>query len=139
MFKSVDALKALVVAIVVMAINVAISYVVIAVYAYVINPGHEDAYYEAQVPVIAPWSSVVAGVFLFFGAAYLFAKRRPERNALWFAVAIWVGYLLVEFAILAGVGASLIEMFPILALSLGTKLAAAILGAKAATRKVASP
>ena len=129
MFKAVDVAKAFVAAIVIMAANVAISYVVVAVYAYVIEPGHPNEFYEAAAQEIAPWSSVIAGVFLFFGAGYLFARRRPERNAVFFAAAIWASYLVIEFIILAGVGA-LGSAFGIVSLSLVTKLIAAILGAR---------
>ncbi len=134
MLNVIDIIKALVAAIVIMVVNVAISYVVVAIYAYLINPGHENAFYEAAAQDIAPWSSVVAGGFLFFGAGYLCAKRRPDRDAVLFAAAIWTGYLIVEFIILSGAGA-LTSMIGIVSLSLGTKLIAAIAGAKLGTRK----
>ncbi len=117
----------------IMAVNVAISYVAVAVYAYLINPGHENAYYEAATQEIVTWSAIVAGMFLFFGASLFFAKRRPERNAFLFAGAIWTGYLLLEFIILTSVGA-LGSVFGIVSLSMFTKLAAAIVGAKVGVR-----
>ena len=134
MLKTLDIVKAFGLAIGVMALNVAISYVAVAVYAYLIEPGHDNAFYEAAAQDIAPWSSVIAGVFLFFGVSYLFAKRRPERNAVYFAVAIWAGYLLVEFVILAGVG-TLGSALGLVSFSLVTKLIAAVGGAIRAQRR----
>src|SRR4030095_550770 len=53
-------------ALVVMAVNVAISILYMVVYSYAIEPGHEKAYYEAHVKVAAPYCSIVAGIPLMF-------------------------------------------------------------------------
>lgn len=129
--KTIDLAKALAAAIVIMAINVAMSFVAVAVYAYLINPGHEDAYYEAATQQIVTGSAIVVGMLLFFGAGYIFAKRRPERNAVAFAIAIWVGYVALEIVILSGAGA-LGAAVGIISFSMLTKLAAVVVGAKIA-------
>lgn len=124
--------KAVIAATVILAANVAISYVVVAIYAYLIEPGREAEFYEAAAQLIAPWSSVVGGAFLFFGAAFVLAKRRPERKAIAMAVAIFSAYAIVEFIVMSSAG-KLMEMIAIVSLSLATKLAAAILGARSAS------
>ncbi|MBT8471442.1 MAG: hypothetical protein HKN14_16585 [Marinicaulis sp.] len=131
--RPIDFVKAFVTAIIVMVLNVAISFGVVAVYAYLIEPGHDAAFYEAAAQDIAPWSSVVFGVILFFVAAYIFGKRRPGRDAMHFALAIFASYALVEFLILGSEGV-IAEMIGIVSLSLATKLGAAILGVRMAAR-----
>ena len=133
MLEKTDIPKANGVALVILVVNVAISFPVVAVYAYVIEPGHDAAFYEASAQRIAPWSSVVAGVFLFFGALYWLTRRRPERHAVGFALAVSLAYAVVDLAIVAGAG-SLPSIAGIVALSLATKFAAAIAGASVAGR-----
>ncbi len=138
MIQKTDILKAIGVALVIMVVDVAISFPVVAVYAYFIEPGHDAAFYESAAQRIAPWSSVVAGVFLFFGALYWLTRRKPERHAVGFALAVWVAFaafaLAIDLAILAGAGGSLRSIAGIVALSLATKFAAAITGAWVASR-----
>lgn len=134
MFKKADIPKAIGVALVIMVVNVAISFPVVAVYAYFIEPGHDAVFYEASAQRIAPWSSVVAGVFLFFGALYWLTRRTPERHAIGFAVAVCLAYAALDLAIVGGAG-SLPSLAGIIALSLATKFAAAIAGASLARRR----
>ena len=131
MLQPIDYLKALATAVVIVMVNVAISYGVMAVYSHMIDPGHELAYYEAAAQRIAPWSSIVFGPILFFFASYFFAKRRPERSAVGFALAIFAAYALIEVIVMTSAG-KLIEMFAIVALSMTTKLVGGLLGAKRA-------
>ena len=49
-----------------MAANVAITVLYMVVYSYVIDPGHEKAYYDAHVRIAAPSCSIVAGMPLVF-------------------------------------------------------------------------
>jgi len=127
----IDYLKALGVALLLMIVNVAIAFAVMAVYGHVIAPGHEAAYYEAAARRIAPWSSVIAGALLFFAAAWLLGMRRPARSALAFALTFTGLYALVDIAIIAAVGA-LGQQMGLLALSFATKFGAAFLGARQA-------
>ena len=46
----------------VMAANVAATFLYMVVYSYVIDPGHDKAYYEAHAQVAAPYCSLVAGM-----------------------------------------------------------------------------
>ena len=135
--KPTDIAKALGVAVLIMVINVAISYLAVAVYAYVINPGHDAAFYESAAEPIIIGSAILAGLVLFFIAGYFFTKRKPERNAIKFAVAIWVGYFLIEAITLGAVGTDvreLMSMLGVLGTSLITKLIAVIAGAKLVAR-----
>ena len=133
MFRTIDIGKAAVTAVVVLVVNVAVSFAVVAVYAYLIEPGHDDAFYQAAAQDIAPWSSVFAGALLFFAAAYWQTKRQPERNAILFAIAVVAIYSLIDIAVLLSQGV-LQSMAGVVTLSLTTKLFAAIAGARIAAR-----
>lgn len=128
MLDALDLLKAFFTAVGILFVNVAISFLVVAIYALLIEPGREDGFYEAAAQQIAPWSSVVAGIFLFFFAAYVMAKRAPNRNAIGFAITVWVFYAAIDLAVLVSQQA-LIPLILVASISLISKLAAAVYGA----------
>lgn len=123
-----DYVKALGVALLLMVLNVAASFGVVAVYAYGIEPGHEPAYYEAAAQRIAPWSSVFVGALLFFAAAWFFGSRRPARSALAFALTFAAIYTAIDFAIIAAVG-GLSHLGVVVLISVAGKFTAATAGA----------
>jgi hypothetical protein len=128
-----DFAKALLVALALMAVNVAISFAVVAVYSIAIDPGHDEAYYEGMALRIVPWSSVVFGVVLFFLAGFVAARRKPQRSALGFAFASAVFYIGIDASLLFLAG-SLQALGAIVPLSYGTKLLSALAGAYAGCR-----
>ncbi len=134
MFKAIDVIKAAGVTILLMAINVAVAIGVVAIYAYVIEPGHDNAFYEAAALDISPWSSVFAGAPIFFAGLYLFTKWRPQRDAIKFAIAVVAIYTMLDLIMLASEGA-LQSLAFIAALSWVTKLVAALMGAKMASKQ----
>lgn len=125
--------KALGVALLLMVLNIAASVVVMAVYGYLIDPGHPPEYYEAAADRIAPWSSVFAGAVLFFGAAWLFGVRRPERPAMAFAMTFTVIYTVIDLSIIVAAGA-LTTLGYVVAISVVAKFAGAFFGARMAAR-----
>ena len=100
-----------------MAANVAITVLYMVVYSYVIDPGHDKAYYEAHVKIAAPYCSIVAGIPLFFLAG------------LWIQspLAVWLLYAIVDTAIVALSGMTP-RIGAVVAISLLTKLAAVYCG-----------
>lgn len=131
-----DFVKAFGVALLLMALNVVIAFGVMWVYGNFINPGHESAFYQLEAQRIAPWSSLVAGVFLFFLAGWEFAQRKPERNALMFAAAFAIIYIVLDVGIIAAAGA-LSALGAIVFASMASKLIAALAGAAMARRRAA--
>ncbi len=127
--KATDYGKCALLALAIMIANVLCSVLVMVVYSYVIEPGHDAAFYEAAATNIAPWSSVVFGMPLFYGVARYCARGRPDRNANAFAIAIVLVYASIDVTALAFAGCTVAQA-GIVALSLGTKLAAALLGAR---------
>ena len=135
-----DFLKAFGIAFAVLVLTLAASYPMVAVYAWLVAPGQPQEFYIAAAQWIAPWSSHVLGPVLFFAFNYWLARRRPERNALAFAAASIAAYVLIEAGSLvlldvAIAPAALLTM----SLSLAGKLAAALLGARAGSRRARGP
>jgi hypothetical protein len=123
-----DWLKAFGVAIAVMVLNVAAAFGVVWVYATLIEPGRDEAFYVEAAQWIAPWSSVFAGAALFFLAAWWLAWRRPGRNGYVFAGVAVAIYAAIDVAVIVSSGA-LLAMGAIVATSMLGKFGGALLGA----------
>jgi hypothetical protein len=132
--KPLDLAKSVGTALAVMIVNVAISFVVVAVYSVAVEPGHDDAFYQAAAGRIAPWSSVAFGAPLFFLAAFVLGRKSPTRNPYAFAVASFAVYAIIDVSLLVA-SADILSFIGIVALSLSTKLAGALLGAHLSRRR----
>ena len=128
----IDYAKAAGLAILVLMLDFAVAFLVVAFYSLAIDPGHPQAYYEAAALSITPWSTRVAGPILFFLAIWGTGRRRPERNPWAFALATFFFYLVVDFA-LVGFGFGAVLTLPV-ALTLLAKLAGALAGAAVVSR-----
>lgn len=115
----------------VMAVNVAITILYMVVYGHVIDPGHDQAYYDAHVRIAAPYCSIVAGMPLMFFAARWMGGRWDVKLAVPSALIIWSTYFVIDLAALAASGPTL-RIGLLVAVSILTKLAAAYGGALAA-------
>ena len=111
----------------VMAANVAITILYMVVYSYVIDVGHDKAYYEAHVTIAAPYCSIVAGIPLMFFAG-VWVGGWDVALAVRSALFMWLTYAVIDLAILAVSGPTL-RMGVLVAISLLTKLAAVYCGA----------
>jgi hypothetical protein len=115
----------------VMILNVLIHVLFMVVYGYLIDPGHDEAYYQAYAQVSAPYSSIIAGMPLMFLAGRWIGKKFPKGNSVKAALFAWFVYFLIDFAIIAAVGA-LTQIALLFTISFATKLAAAYLGGRSA-------
>ena len=94
--KFADFAKALGVAVFVLVVAIAASFPMVAVYAYLIEPGHPPEFYTEAANWIAPWSSYVLGPIVFFACNYWLAKTGRVQFPLRFA-ALTIGcYVLVD-------------------------------------------
>ena len=91
-------------AILIMVTDVLLSFIVVAIYSFLIEPGHPREFYDAAAQRIAPWSSHIAGPLIFFAAAYISTKRRPQRNAFLFTSAFCAAYTLITLISLVAMG-----------------------------------
>jgi hypothetical protein len=129
--KPFDFLKAVGVAIAVLATNIVIVILAVFVYSHLIEPGHPGAFYDSAALRIAPWCVHTAGTALFFGAGYLFARRRPQRNGFLFAATFSVLYAVIDGATIGFAGVFTAEFV----LSMLANLLAALAGVWLTTRK----
>jgi hypothetical protein len=128
--KPIDYLKAAGVGVAVLALTLALSYPMVAFYAYFIEPGHPQQFYRDAAQWIAPWSSHVFGPILFFAFNYWLARRSPGRNAVAFAIASFAAYVVIDWGMALGMGLSLgVMLVPSVAVSLAAKLAGGLAGA----------
>ena len=82
------------------AVMIALAVGWVAFYSYVVDPGHDQGYYEAYAQQSSPVVSVVAGGPLFYMVAAWLTRRNSPRAAR-IATAL---YLATDVAILAGTG-----------------------------------
>lgn len=80
-------------------VMITLAFAWVAFYAYVVEPGHDRAFYEAYAGRSSPAVSLIAGGPVFFLFALWLAHRRGGGRAAWIAVFI---YLLTDLAIIAG-------------------------------------
>jgi hypothetical protein len=105
------------------------------VYGHLIDPGHEQAYYDAHVRMAAPYCSIVAGIPLMFLAGWWVAGW-DVTLAVRSALVIWLTYAVIDVA--ASVAAGLTSVLTVrlgvlIAISILTKLAAGYSGAQVRT------
>jgi uncharacterized membrane protein SpoIIM required for sporulation len=122
-------------AIAVMIISVAIHVLYMVAYSYVINPGHDAAYYQAHAQVSAPYSSIVAGMPLMFLACRWIGRKFAARFVITAALLVWLVYFLIDTTVLMFAG-ELSRLALVFVISFVTKLAAAYFGGLAARKLV---
>jgi hypothetical protein len=118
-------LRGLAVAVPAMVLNIACAFLWVVLYSHLIAPGQGEAAYQAYAMRAVPWSAVIAGVPILFGAGWLLARWQGGgwRTGLLAGLL----YLAIDLAIVLAAG-GLGAMPAIVALSYATKLAAAMLG-----------
>jgi hypothetical protein len=117
----------LAVAVMVLIVNVLISFLYMVVYSYVIDPGHDEQYYQSHVQFAAPYSSIVAGIPLMFLAGWWVSGWWESNLAIKAGLTVWLVYALIDLGVLlaARTTARVALLFVI---SIATKLLAAYFG-----------
>jgi len=133
--KGLDAVKAVGLAVLILALNLGLAFACVFAYATVVAPGRGETFYRAAAPGIAGWSAPLGGALLFLAATYLLARRRPQRNAFKFAGMAWLGYVIVDIGSGAASGGGLAMLSLQMAVSMGLALAGALAGAALARAK----
>ncbi|MGH9832445.1 MAG: hypothetical protein ACREBD_33025 [Blastocatellia bacterium] len=121
-------------ALLVMAVNIAVSVLYMVVYGYFINPGQPEQHYQEHVRIAAPYSSIIAGAPLFYLAGRWLTRRWETGFRLKAALLIWLVYALIDLAVLGASGFTR-RLAIFAAISLATKFGAAYLGGVAASRR----
>lgn len=133
--KPMDVLKALGLAVLVLALNLLATTAVIFVYSITVEPGHPPEFYNDMAPRIAAWSAPIGGMLLMFAVGLVFGRRRPERNAYAFAGLVFAWYFVVDTA--SGLAmATLAQIFtPAFLMSMAFTGLAGLAGASGAVRE----
>ena len=114
-------------AISILIVNVAISFGVVAIYAYAVEPGHDATYYQAAAQWLAPLSSIAFGWLLFMAVTYWSTRHAWATSAMVFALTVFVFYAAIDVGILLAAG-GLQNIPDVVAVSLATKLVGSIAG-----------
>ena len=121
------------VALLVMAANILCTVLYMVVYGHLINPGHENQFYQDHVQIAAPYCSVIAGIPLMFLAGWWVAGWKAGSPVVRSALVVWAAYAIIDFTILLATGA-IGKLAAIFVVSFLTKLAAVYFGAVTRSR-----
>lgn len=106
----------------------------VAIYSYLINPGHDSVYYQNYARFASPIVSVVAGIpYLFFACRWV--GRKAGRRAVITCISVWMILFVIDGLLIFLVGANA-YLVTIATISHATKLLAAYLGGRAALKHV---
>lgn len=126
-------------AILVLALNVVVSILYIAIYSHLINRGHDKRYYQEYAKVAAPYSSIVAGMPLMFLICWWVGSWWEADFAVTAALLVWLVYAVIDLLALVAAGRSggvPTRLMILTAISLITKLAASYLGGVVSSQRV---
>ena len=135
--KPMDFAKAFGLGVLVMVLNMALLFALGFVHDTLIEPGRTPAYYQSVYPKIGAWSAPIGAIVLLFGAAWLFGRRRPERNPYLFGAVVYAGYFAVDIALTMAMGPLTTLLVPPFMISVGGGAVATAAGAYLSRRKSA--
>ena len=122
-------LKLIGLAILTMIILVIISFIEVAVYSYLINPGQEQSVYEAHANLSAPYISGIFGFIVFFLVARYW-KKKEYPNVFKLAILYPLIYVLLDIIIITLAGVKWSDFFLIFAIANTAKFLGSFLGYK---------
>ena len=126
-------------AILVLAINVGVSILYVAVYSYVINRGHDEHYYQEYAQTVAPYSSIIAGLPLMFLICWWVGSWWEAEFAVKAALLVWLVYAVIDVLVLVAGGMSSgvpARLIVLVVVSLMTKLVASYFGGLVGSQRV---
>jgi hypothetical protein len=122
-------LKLLGLAVLTMITLVIISFLEVAVYSYLINPGHEQSAYEEHANSSAPYISGIFGFIIFFLVARYW-KRKGYPNAFKMAILFPLIYVLLDILIITAAGVKWADFILTFAIANTAKFLGSYLGYK---------
>lgn len=78
---------------------VLLSFIEVAIYSYLINPGHPEAYYEKHAEITAPYISGLFGFLIFFMVSRYWTKK-PLSHAFQLSLYFPITYFAIDFIII---------------------------------------
>lgn len=123
-------------AIFILVVNVGLSVVYMIFYSYLINPGHDEQFYQEHVKIAAPYCSIVFGIPLFYFVCRWIGGKWEKDFVIKSAISVWIVYALIDVTALIAGGLTF-WMAGLMTVSLITKLISAYFGGLSASRKKA--
>lgn len=108
---------------------VVISFLEVAVYSYLINPGQEESVYEAHANSSAPYISGIFGFIVFYLVARYW-KKKAYPNVVQLAILFPVIYILLDIIIITAAGVKWSDFILIFMIANSAKLLGSYLGYK---------
>ncbi len=122
-------LKLIGLAILTMITLVIISFIEVAVYSYLINPGQENSVYEAHAELTAPYISGIFGFIAFFLVARYW-KKKGYDNSLKLAIIFPLIYVVLDIILITSFGVKWSDFILIFFLANSAKFLGSYLGYK---------
>ncbi|WP_324069388.1 MAG: hypothetical protein RSE15_02380 [Flavobacterium sp.] len=122
-------LKLIGLAILTMITLVIISFLEVAVYSYLINPGQDQSVYEAHANISAPYISGIFG-FIFFFLVTRHWKKKEYPNVLKLVILYPLIYVLLDIVIITAAGVKWSDFIIIFAIANTAKFLGSYLGYK---------
>ena len=122
-------LKLIGLAILTMITLVIISFLEVAAYSYLINPGQEQSVYEAHAEVSAPYISGIFGFIVFFLVARHW-KKKEYSNVFKLAILYPLIYVLLDIIIITAAGVKWSDFILIFVIANTAKFLGSYLGYK---------
>ncbi|QOI96492.1 MAG: hypothetical protein HRU69_02880 [Flammeovirgaceae bacterium] len=122
-------LKLVGLAILTMMTLVFISFIEVAAYSYLINPGQDQSTYEAHANLSAPYISGIFGFILFFFTVRHW-KKKEYPNVFKLAILFPLIYVLLDIAIITAAGVKWSDFILIFAIANTAKFLGSYLGYK---------
>lgn len=119
----------------ILVVNVGLTVAYMFFYSYLVNPGHDERFYQEHVQIAAPYCSIVFGVPLFYFVCRWLGVRWEKDFAGTAAILVWLVYALIDAAILFASGLTL-KIAGLMTISLLTKLISAYFGGLSASKKL---
>ncbi|MFN0140892.1 MAG: hypothetical protein ACKVQW_12505 [Pyrinomonadaceae bacterium] len=109
--------------------NVMLFFLFMVLYGHVINPGHEESFYQQAANRLGPVASIIGGIPLMYMAGCWIGKRVGAELAVTAGILVWLIYLTIDLAIVAASGIEMTDL-PMVVISFVTKLGGVYLGAR---------
>lgn len=108
---------------------VIISFLEVAIYSYIINPGQDQSVYEAHANITAPYISGIFGFIIFFLVTRHW-KKKEYPNVMRLAILYPLIYVLVDIVVITAAGVKWADFILIFALANTAKFLGSYLGYK---------
>ncbi|HMG15554.1 MAG TPA: hypothetical protein VK590_08915 [Saprospiraceae bacterium] len=115
-------LKLIEVALLLHIVLIIISILEVSIYSYLIDPGKDEAFYQAHAQITGPWISGIFGSLFIFLIIRRFIKRNSEHH-LTYTIALPFIYIVMDILMLLPFHINWNEHLPVFLIANGVKIA----------------